>query len=313
MGDGFDLLVLGDANPDLVLRGGDVEPAFGQAERIVHEAQLTIGGSGAILACGAARLGLRVAFVGVLGEDLFGGFVREQLAARGVDTSGVVVEADRPTGITVVLSRPDDRGMLTATGTIGDLRADLIDHALLTSSRHVHVSSFFLQPGLAADLPAVFDEVHDAGGTTSVDPNWDPTGAWDGGLVDMLGQVDVFFPNEMEAMRLARISDLDEAIARLRMHAPLVVIKAGDRGALAATTGEVLRVAGISVPVVDATGAGDSFDAGFLAGFLGGEDHERSLALGNACGALSAQRIGGTDGQPTMDEALAAIARGNAA
>src|SRR5690349_21175876 len=72
-----DLLVLGDANPDLVLRGGDVVPAFGQAEHLVDDARLTIGGSGAILACGAAKLGLRVAIAAVVGDGLFGGSIRD--------------------------------------------------------------------------------------------------------------------------------------------------------------------------------------------------------------------------------------------
>ena len=79
----LDLLVLGDANPDLVLHGGDVVPAFGQAEHLVEDARLTIGGSGAILACGAARLGLRTAIAAVVGEDLFGRFVRDGLATIG--------------------------------------------------------------------------------------------------------------------------------------------------------------------------------------------------------------------------------------
>ncbi len=308
--DDFDLLVLGDANPDLVLRGGEVEPAFGQAERIVEQAQLGVGGSGAIFACGAARLGLRVAFAGVVGDDLFGSFMRSELADHGVDTRGVVVDPTRPTGVTVVLSTVEDRAMLTAPGTIGDLRRELIDTDLLSTARHVHVSAYFLQRGLAPDLPGLLSEVHEAGASTSLDPNWDPTGEWDGGLMDLLSFVDVFLPNAMEAMRLARISDLDEALARLRMRAPLTVVKSGADGAMAATTGEVIHIPGIPVRVVDTTGAGDSFDAGFLAGYLAGEPLERSLALGNACGAMSSRVTGGTEGQPTMAEALEAIERG---
>jgi sugar/nucleoside kinase (ribokinase family) len=311
--DDFDLLVLGDANPDLVMRGGEVEPAFGQAERIVEQAQLSVGGSGAIFACGAARLGLSVAFAGVVGDDLFGSFMRSELADHGVDTRGLVVDPDRPTGVTVVLSTVDDRAMLTAPGTIGDLRRELIDPELLSAARHVHVSAYFLQGGLAPDLPGLLSEVHEAGASTSLDPNWDPTGEWDGGLMDLLSSVDVFLPNAMEAMRLARISDLDEALARLRMRAPLTVVKSGADGAMAATTGEVIHIPGIPVRVVDTTGAGDSFDAGFLAGYLAGEPLERSLALGNACGAMSSRVTGGTEGQPTMAEALEAIERGTAA
>jgi sugar/nucleoside kinase (ribokinase family) len=303
----FDILVLGDVNPDLVVRGGDVVPAFAQAERIVDEARLTIGGSGAILACGAARLGLRVAIAGVVGDDLFGRYMLDELAARGVDTTAVTVDRVRPTGVTVVLSNLDDRAMLTAPGTIDDLRGSTLDPSLIARARHVHVSSFFLQPGLAPDLPGILEAAHRAGATTSIDPNWDPTGGWDGGLLDLLSEVDVFLPNAMEAMRLARISDLDQAIVRLRARVPLVVVKNGPGGAIASRAGEVIRAAGIRVQIVDTTGSGDSFDAGFLAGFLAGDALERCLALGNACGALSTLAPGGTDGQPTMDEALAAI------
>jgi len=309
----FDLLVIGDANPDLVLSGGEVEPAFGQAERLVDHATLTIGGSGGIFACGAARLGLRVAFAGVVGDDLFGTFMREQLEARGVDVRGLAVDPSRPTGLTVVLSKPDDRAILTSLGTIGDLRAELIDPDMLRSARHVHVSSYFLQRGLAADLPDLFEEAHEAGATTSVDPNWDPTGGWDGGLMDLLPQIDVFLPNDMEALRLAHISDMDEAVSRLRARAPFLVIKRGDRGAIGARAGEVVEVPALPARVVDTTGAGDSFDAGFLTAFLANEPLERSLRIAAACGALSTRSPGGTEGQPTMDEVLAVIDGGSAA
>jgi sugar/nucleoside kinase (ribokinase family) len=309
----FDLLVLGDANPDLVLSGGEVEPAFGQAERLVDHANLTIGGSGGILACGAARLGLRVAFAGVVGADLFGTFMREQLAARGVDVRGIAVDPSRPTGVTVVLSKPGDRAILTSLGTIGDLRAELIDPGMLRASRHVHVSSYFLQRRLAADLPELFDQVHGAGATTSVDPNWDPSEGWDGGLMELLPQVDVFLPNEMEALRLAHISDMNEAVSRLRARAPFVVIKRGERGALGARAGEVVEVPAIPTTVVDTTGAGDSFDAGFLSAFLENEPLETSLRMANMCGALSTLTPGGTEGQPTMNEVRAALDRGSAA
>jgi sugar/nucleoside kinase (ribokinase family) len=307
MGPSFDLLVLGDVNPDLVLRGGEVVPAFGQAEHIVDDAVLTVGGSGAIMACAAARLGLRVVLCGVLGDDLFGRYMCEELERRGVDTRGVVTEPGRPTGVTVVLSRPEDRAILTMPGTIGDLRAELIDHELLGQARHIHVSSYFLQRRLHADLPALFGRVHEAGGTTSIDPNWDPAERWDGGLVDVLGATDLFFPNAVEATRVARISSVEEAISRLRVRGPTVVVKQGDRGATAAVANELLHVPALPVPVADTTGAGDSFDAGFLTAWIRGEPPEHALAIANACGALSTRVPGGVDGQVTWDEAMAAL------
>jgi sugar/nucleoside kinase (ribokinase family) len=311
--DRFDLLVVGDANPDIVLLGGEVQPAFGQAERLVDEIRLTMGGSGAILACGAARLGLRVAIAGLVGDDLSGRFTREGLQERGVDTTALMIDDGAPTAATVVLSKPDDRAMLTATGPIGRLTAAMIDRDVLAAAKHIHVSSYFLQEALTPSLPSLFRQAHDAGSTTSVDPNWDPSGVWDGGLPALLEHVDVFLPNAMEALSLSRISDLDLAVARLGERARFVVVKLGEQGAIAGHAGGVTRSAGLPAAVVDTTGAGDSFDAGFLAGFIGGEPLERNLALGNACGALSTLASGGTTSQPTMEEAIAAIERGAAA
>ena len=254
MTDPFDLVVLGDVNPDLILRGGDVVPAFGQAERLVDEATFTIGGSGAITACAAARLGLRVAICAVVGDDLFGRAMLEQLAARGVDVAGVAVDAHRPTGVTVVLSAGDDRAILTSPGTIGDLRRELLDDELLTSARHVHVASYFLQRGLVADLPDLFTAVRAAGASTSVDPNWDPSEAWDGGLLDLLRVTDMFLPNAMEATRLARTSDLETAARALADKGDVVVVKNGPHGALAAVGGDLTRAAAPDLRPVDTTG-----------------------------------------------------------
>ncbi len=303
----FDVLVLGDANPDLVLRGGHVEPAFGQAEQLVEHGSLTVGGSGAIFACAAAKLGLRVVFCGVVGDDPFGAFMRDELNARGVDTSGVLVDPHRPTGVTVILSRRDDRAIITAPGTIADLRGALVDPELIAAARHVHVSSYYLQTGLRADLEDVFAEAHQAGATTSIDPNWDPEENWDGGLLGLLSSTDLFLPNSTEARRITGIDDIDVAVEALAERGGTVAVKFGDGGGMVARGGEAIRVSGISVDVVDTTGAGDTFDAGFMAGHLQGWPMERSLALANVCGGLSARAAGGVDAQPTMEEALARL------
>ncbi len=311
---GFDIVVLGDANPDLVLSGDEVEPAFGQAERLVEGAQLVIGGSGAIFACGAARLGLRVALAAVVGDDIFGRFMCAELQARGVDTSAVTVLPDRPSGLTVVLSGRDDRAMLTFPGTIGDLRRSLIDADLLRRTRHLHVSSYFLHRSLAPELPELLQEARARQVTTSIDPNWDPSGLWDDGLLALLPQVDVFLPNEIEAVSLARISSLAEAVARFRSAgAGTVVVKTAAHGAIGTQAGELVEVPARSLRVVDSTGAGDSFDAGFVAAYLHGESLQRCLEIGNACGGLSTQAVGGTASQPTMVEALEALDGGSVA
>ena len=304
MPDRVDLLILGDANPDLVLTG-DVEPAFGQREQLLAGANLTVGGSGAIVACAAARLGLRVAFCGVVGDDLFGRFMRDELDRRGVNVKGLVVERDRSTGLTVVLVRPDDRAILTHEGTIGDLRAGSIDPEFLAAASHVHVASYFLQGRLAPDLPALFERVRANGATTSLDPNWDPSERWNGGVRGLLSHTDVFLPNATEAVHIARATSLEEAVITLAAEVGVVVVKTGSDGAVAARGDELVRAPAPAVDAVDTTGAGDSFDAGFLVSWLAADPLERALAIANACGGLSTRALGGVDAQPTIEEALA--------
>jgi sugar/nucleoside kinase (ribokinase family) len=276
----------------------------------VDAAELTIGGSAGIIACGAARLGLRTAFAGVVGDDLFGRFMLGALEDRGVATCGIVVDPDARTGLTVILSRPGDRAILTFPGTISALTADHVDTGLLTGARHVHVSSYFLQTALAPSLAALFEQARTAGATTSIDPNWDPHELWDGGLKDLLGVTDVFLPNAEEAMHIAHVDNFKDAACALAAHGPLVAVKRGEDGALAArATGELVEIAALSnTHPVDTIGAGDSFDAGFLAALLKGWSTRWALALGSACGSLSTRATGGTTAQPTLEEAQDALA-----
>lgn len=88
----FDLLIIGEINPDIILRGTDVVPVFGQVEKMVEAADLTIGSSSVITACGAARLGLKVAFVGVVGDDLYGRFMLNAMQERGIDASHCLID-----------------------------------------------------------------------------------------------------------------------------------------------------------------------------------------------------------------------------
>jgi len=302
----FDLLVLGDANPDLILVG-DVEAVFGQAEKLVEGHHVAVGGSGAIMACGAARLGLRTAFAGVVGDDAFGRFMIDALEARGVDTRGVRVDPDRPTGLSVVLARDDDRATLTSLGTIGDLAGAAVDPDLLVQARHVHVASYYLQRALQPDLPELFDAVHAADASTSIDPNWDPAERWDSDLLALLSRTDCFLPNSTEARDITGVDDIDVAAQALAGHGGVVAIKFGQGGGLVIQGDEVVRSESIPADVVDTTGAGDNFDAGFIAGRLRGWPLARCLSVAVACGSLSTRAAGGTAAQPTMEEALAAL------
>ena len=299
----FDILVAGEINPDLILTG-DVRPEFGQVEKLVDSTSLTIGSSSAIFACGAARLGLRVTFIGVCGDDLFGHFMLEEMQQRGIDVSNVIVREDGETGLSVILNRGSDRAILTHAGFMSALQVSAISDTLLRSARHLHVASYFLQTKLQPGLPDLFRRAHTFGLTTSLDTNYDPAEAWSG-FDELLPVTNVFLPNEKEALSLARESDVDLAVEKLGSKVETLVVKLGVEGALARSGGEKVRVGSIPVNIVDTVGAGDSFDAGFLYGYLNHWPLEKSLRLACVCGALSTQRAGGTNGQPTLEEALA--------
>lgn len=300
----FDVVAVGEINADLIL-SGDVTPAFGQVEKLLDEARLVIGSSTAIFACAAARLGLRTAIVGKVGSDVFGRFMVEALTERGVDTSGVVVDPEVPTGLSVILSRGADRAILTAPGAIPALRHSEISPALLRAARHLHLGSFFLLDALRPDVPRLFQEARGLGATVSIDTNFDPSGAWNGGLREALRYVDVFMPNATEARAIAGTASLDEAISDFAACVPLVAIKLGEDGAMARRgAAPPISLSAPAVAVVDTVGAGDCFDAGFVYGFLNGWDPRRALQLGIACGSLSTRRAGGTDSQPRLEEAM---------
>lgn len=297
----FDILVAGEINPDLIL-AGDVNPEFGQVEKLVESASLTVGSSSAIFACGAARLGLKVAFIGVCGDDIFGRFMLDELQTRGVDVSHVILRNDGQTGLSVILNRSADRAILTHAGLIAALRASDIPDALLQNARHLHVASYFLQTNLQPGLVNLFLKARSFGLSTSLDTNYDPSEMWKG-FDELLSVTDVFLPNEKEAMSLSGESIVDVAAGKLGAKVNVLALKLGAEGALGICAGEQVRVASIPVEVVDTVGAGDSFDAGFLYGYLHRWPLEQSLRLGCVCGALSTQRAGGTEGQPTLQEA----------
>jgi sugar/nucleoside kinase (ribokinase family) len=302
----LDLLVLGDAKPDLIV-STDRIPEFEEGERLVESSVLTLGGSGAIAACGAAALGLRVAFAGVVGDDAFGRFVVESLRTHGVDTAGIVVDPERTTGLSIVLKRDDEEAVMTDVGAVSALHESQVDRKALSSCRHVHVASLYLQGDLRPGLHDLFDEAHRAGASTSVDPNRDPTGNWDGGLFDLMSSTDVLFANSVEIRQITGVDDVDIAAEALAERGAVVAVKFAQGGGLAMWGDQVVRSEAIPIDVVDTTGAGATFAAGFVAGRLRGWSLERCLALAVACASLSTRALGGTAAQPTMDEAIGAL------
>jgi sugar/nucleoside kinase (ribokinase family) len=304
----MDLVVLGDCNPDVLVLGGDVTPAFGQQEKLVDIISLVVGGSAAITAVAAARLGLSVALVAAVGADPAGSFMLDQLTREGVDVSAVVIRDETPTGMTVALSRGGDRAILTALGAMTSLTAADVPDALLTRARHVHVSSYFLlEDSLGPGVAGLLSAARAAGATTSLDTNWDPSGRWgDERLSAAMAQVDMLLPNEAEALRLSAAINLDSAADTLTAAragtappaGPRLVVKLGQRGVLCADGPARHRVSVPPVTPADTTGAGDCFNAGLIAGLLQGLPLPEAAALGCAVGALSTGAPGGTASAP---------------
>lgn len=308
----YDLVVVGDLNPDLVLTGDDVVPAFGEVEKLVDSAELLLGGSGAITASQAARLGLATAFVGQVGDDLMGRWCLEVLEASGVDVSRCLAKKGVPTGITVVLAGPEDRAMLTFGGALGSFAASDVPVDILTAGRHLHFAGFFLQPRLSRGVAAMALSARRSGTVVSLDPNGDPARRWDSGIEKAIAEVDIAFFNEDEARGVAAaleegesFEDANVAGAAISRRVATVVVKNGAAGAML-FSGPVSR--SVSVPlfedgrVVDTTGAGDSFDAGFIAGRLAGLSDQDSLLVACYCGSQVVTAPGGTAAQPTAGD-----------
>ena len=295
------VLVIGELNVDLILSGCPHVPAFG-TEVTVDGFAMTLGSASAICAVGLARLGHPVSFVGKVGADSWGEYCVQCLRSAGVDVRGVTCDAGVQTGVTVALTGPADRALITFPGATAALSAADLHDAIGVGPGHLHVSSFFLQARMRRGWPAVFDRARQAGWSVSLDPGCDPENAWAGDLRDLLPLVDVLLPNEVELAAIAGLRDTEAALRLLHTDRTTVVAKLGSAGAIALHEGRILRVAPPTVTSIDPTGAGDSFNAGFLHAWLDNQPLPRCVRAGVACGALSTRALGGTTAQPDREE-----------
>lgn len=296
----YDILVFGDTCVDLLMRGGDVTPQFGQVEKLVDGYQLELGGSCCLFAAQAAKLGMRVAVLGRVGDDDFGRLVIRKLTEAGADTQFVAVDPALTTGLTVHLTPTgsDDRAMLTMLGSLNALTPADITDDFLQRGRHVHYGSLFLHTGLLPDWVNILWRAKQHGLTISLDTNWDPSGEWESGLSEALPLIDILMPNEQEAPLIAHRATLDEALHDLRAQVGIITLKLGAAGAQVYVGETVLTAAPIAAePGGDSTGAGDAFDAGFLAGWLRDLPLDTCLEIAAACGRSVAGKLGGYAGQ----------------
>ncbi len=304
----IDVIVIGELNVDIILNDIDSLPAIGK-EILASTMSVTLGSSSAICASNLSSLGPKVAFIGKVGEDSFAGVVLASLQSRNVDISHIIKSKTLNTGATIVLTYGQDRANVTYPGAMDDLSLNDIDFDFLSTARHMHFSSCFMQPGIRNDLTTLFRQARESGLTTSLDTQWDPEEKWDLPLEELLPFVDVFLLNIQEFRFLTRSNTIEEGIKKLRHFANYVVIKNGSDGAMAWDGKKMIsQPAFKNENVVDCIGAGDSFNAGFIRDFINKKTLQKCLETGALAGAVNTTRAGGT-GAFENPETIRIIAR----
>ncbi|MTI87803.1 MAG: carbohydrate kinase family protein [Balneolaceae bacterium] len=293
----LDLMVIGELNMDLIYNHVNAFPELGK-EKIAKKLNLTLGSSSAIFAVNSAKLGLDVGFCGMIGNDSFGQDVLKELKASNIDTSFITTSDTHRTGLTTIIRLNNDRAMITYPGAMEDFSLAGIPDEVFSRSRHLHLSSIFLQKGIKKDLFKILEHAKEHGMTVSVDPQWDPKEVWDIDVKRLVSAIDLFFPNEKEMLEITNSDSVAEAIQYLQPHLAdgCIVIKQGPEGATICHKKEIQHIPGyINHSPADTVGAGDSFDAGFISQFLKGASLEDCARFGNMAGAVSTIEAGGTE------------------
>lgn len=298
----FDVIAIGELNVDMVMTGLKSTPVIGR-EIIANDCSIVMGSSTAICACGISKLGLKTGFLGKLGRDSFGETILKGLDDYGISLEHIIIDESIKTGITVSLSTDKDRALVTYLGSIDALTPADIDFRVIDQARHIHIGSFFLQNKMKKGIAEIFKYARSVGVSTSLDSSWDDTGNWDYGIRDALRYTDIFFPNESEALNISKKNNVYEALEYLSCYSKIVVAKCGARGAILKSGGQMVeKTAYDYLKPIDTTGAGDSFNAGFIYAYLNGKPLEQCMNYGNACGSISVTKIGGASACAALEE-----------
>lgn len=284
---GHGVLCLGRTYCDLVFTGLPGLPVLGR-EIFAGNVAIVPGGGAFITAAHLVGLGCSAFLVSRLGLDPLSVGLETALAESGVDLSFVERAPDAGPQLTVAIVQPQDRAFLSRRASHG--RPATLQAALATPGiRHLHIAEY----ATLAELPGLISVAKSRGLTISLDPSWDETLLQHPAFLERCQGVDLFLPNLEEAVAISRTGDGEQALALLSCHFPTVVLKMAAEGAVLAAGSERLSLAAPRVEVVDTTGAGDAFNAGFLRHWLNGEDHRSCLAAAIAAGSLSVQAAGG--------------------
>jgi sugar/nucleoside kinase (ribokinase family) len=282
------VLCLGRTYCDIIFTGLHEMPVLGR-ERFADDVTIAAGGGAYITAAHLASLGRPAVLLTRLGSDPLSQSLTPELEASGIDLSFVERSPDAGPQPTVALVRHGERAFVSRRA--GGSRPATLEQALSSDGvSHLHIAEF----ATLKDAPEVIALARSFGLTISLDPSWDDELIRRGSdFFEICEGIDLLLPNVEEGKALTGES-VDEAILMsLRERFPLVVLKCGERGAVASCGPTYVSAEALRVNVVDTTGAGDAFNAGFLHSWLSTSDLERSLVAGIEAGGLSVQSAGG--------------------
>lgn len=300
----YDAIVVGELNVDIILNDINSFPEIGK-EMLAGKMDTTLGSSSAILASNLSSIGSKVAFIGKIGNDQNGEIVLDSFRNKGVDTSMIIRSSDYNTGATIVLNFDEDRANITYPGAMEYLVIEDISDEQLSKARHLHFSSVFFQPGIKPDLAILFQRAKSLGLTTSIDPQWDPAEKWEFNYSEILPYVDVFLPNEAELKLITHSRTMAEAIDAIKNYCNILVVKNGSQGSTIYQDGKSKHAKSfLNTSVVDAIGAGDSFNAGFLFKFIQNSPINECQIFGNLMGAINTTQSGGTTAFKNYDSIM---------
>jgi sugar/nucleoside kinase (ribokinase family) len=295
-------LVVGDANVDIIVSGINGFPVLGQ-ELSCESFSMHLGGSSANSASCLAGLGADVSFWGKVGADAFGDFVLREFQQRHIDTGNVIQDSLIHTGACVALSYSSDRALISYLVSIASLQFQDFPIDLLGEFDHLHSGSIFIQEGLKPDFVRLFKMAKEHSLTTSLDSGWDPAGRWQIDFQSLLPFVDYFLPNEAEALHITGKGSIEDAIEELGKCGSTIIVKRGERGALARAGNQVWQASAFEIDAVETTGAGDCFNAGLLYALIeNGQEISAALQFANGCGAIGASTPGGASARLTSEE-----------
>jgi len=297
------LLCAGEAFEDLVFFALDRLPDLGEEVKTDHFTA-TVGGGAVITAVHAARLGMRTGVLSALGDAAVARLKRERVSFTNLR------KPNEPHAITAALSTDEDRAFVTFNGVNAKLEsrlavalaafakvstsakasADKSAHQRRTERTHLHLCFY---PHDCAQWTRLVTRLRKRGVTSSWDFGWNERLTDDRGLVELIDALDFVFVNELEARHYTGEPTLEAAIAHWRQRQAITIVKQGENGATWIAPNRDIHFPAPRVKVVDTTGAGDAFNAGFLVAWMRGQSPAQCLAAGNKVGAGSTQRAGG--------------------